>query len=201
MNKPVPFQTFVGLAERISSVKPFGNSRWLAVDGPAGAGKSSFAQKISEALGRAAIIPMDDFLAWDDLTDFWTRLEKEVIAPLGKGHSANYQARDWERDKMGRSLGSFKTIPLSPYYILEGVGSARRQMKDRLGFTVWIDTPGQTCLERGLARDGAEMRGAWEKWQDKENAFFREDGARERADLVVDGTKKYKEGFWILGGV
>ncbi|HVZ79425.1 MAG TPA: hypothetical protein VHE12_01340 [bacterium] len=187
---------FKDLAQRILALPPKGSARWVAVDGCAGAGKSSFARDLSRSLSNAPIVPLDDFLAWDDLTDFWPRFEREVVLPLSRGLATRYQARDWEKDPMGRGLGPFKTVPIAPFYILEGIGASRREMRDRLHFSVWIETPQGTRLERGLARDGEGMRETWEKWQILEGAFFQWDGARDRADLQVDGTRGMADGFW-----
>ena len=188
--------TFADLARKIGPSS--GPARWVAVDGCAGAGKSEFAKRLSQALGQAPLIPLDDFIAWDDLTDFWPRFEREVLLPLARGTATRYQARDWEKDPMGRGLGPYKTIPAAPFYLLEGVGSSRREIKERLCFSIWVETPRETRLERGLKRDGEGMRSTWEDWQILEKAFFQWDGARERVDLEVDGTKGSEEGFSVL---
>src|SRR5947209_1987271 len=100
--------------------------RLVAIDGKAGAGKSTFARHLSEALGGAPILPVDDFLAWDDLVEFWPRLEREVFAPLFAGRDVKYQARDWHNDTFGRGLGPWRELPFAPIVIFEGIGSSRR---------------------------------------------------------------------------
>jgi len=36
-----------------------------------------------------------------------------------------------------------------------------------------------------LDRDGEDHRALWERWQAEEDEFFRVDGTRERADLII----------------
>lgn len=200
MSRVPGFFTFADLAGRILALSASSSARWVAVDGCAGSGKSTFAKSLADALPGCALVPLDDFLAWDDLTDFWPRFEREVVSPLSRDLSTRYQARDWEKDPLGRGLGPYRTVPVSPLYILEGVGASRREMKDRLVLSIWIETPPEIRLQRGVERDGEGMREAWEKWQVMEKAFFQWDGARERSKLEVDGTKGTTEGFWTLRG-
>jgi uridine kinase len=162
--------------------------RLVAVDGAAGSGKSTFAHALAGALGNVPVIPMDDFLAWDDLTEFWPRLEREVLAPLFAGRAIRYQQRDWLNDNLGRSLGDFREVPFSETMILEGIGAGRRAVASRLSYLVWIEAPGALRLERGVARDGEAARARWEAFMPGEAAFLSAEGCRTRADLVVDGS-------------
>jgi hypothetical protein len=170
--------------------------RLVAVDGRAGSGKSTFAAELARSLG-AAVLPLDDFLAWDDLTDFWPRLEHEVLQPLGSGRDARYRARDWERDPLGRGLGELRTFPFAPVVVMEGVGASRRTVAERLAYTIWIETRRVLCLERGLARDGEGARARWTSWQILEDGFLANEAVAERADLVVDGEARAKAGEFV----
>jgi hypothetical protein len=72
----------IGLAREILARPLVHRVRLVAVDGAAGAGKSTFARSLAAALGGAPIVPIDDFLAWDDLTEFWPRGERGGVEPL-----------------------------------------------------------------------------------------------------------------------
>jgi hypothetical protein len=161
--------------------------RLVAIDGLAGAGKSTLARMLAERLGGAPIVPMDDFLAWDDITTFVPRLEAQVVAPLLRGEGIRYQQRDWANDWAGRSLGPWRVVPFSPTVIFDGVSAARREIAPYLSYAIWVETPPEVCVRRGIERDGEGARVLWEGFAPRLLRFFEEDGTRERAALVVDG--------------
>jgi uridine kinase len=111
-----------------------------------------------------------------------------VLVPLLAGEPAHYQVRDWDSDQFGHSLGDWKTVEWSPIVIVEGVGCSRRESIGKLAYTVWIETPEEERLRRGVERDGEGMRDLWEDAIPLENEFFAADETRERADVVVSGT-------------
>ena len=51
---------------------------------------------------------------------------------------------------------------------------------------VWVETPRPERLQRGLARDGEEMRSQWLAWMAEEDRHFAADRTRERATLQVE---------------
>jgi uridine kinase len=185
--------TFAWLAAQINALPSQNGPRLVGIDGPAGSGKSTFAAHLSAALAHAPVVSMDDFLAWDDLTSYWPRLEKQLLEPLAAGQPARYQARNWVNGPLGRTLGEWKDVPCSPTLILEGVGSCRRQVASRLSCAIWVDAPVRIRLARGILRDGEAMRPYWLRWQKMETAFFANDQTRSRADLVVDGSSSIFE--------
>lgn len=186
-------QAFAWLADALLTGPQLQSLRLVAVDGRAGSGKSTFARGLSRALGSVAVLPLDDFLSWDDLTEFWPRFEAEVLRPLFEGRDARYQARDWEHDPYGRGLGPWKVLPFSPLVILEGVGAAREELRGRLAYAVWLETPPEVCLQRGISRDGVEQTSRWMKWQERELTFFEADPVRSHAHLIVDGQQPLEE--------
>lgn len=158
--------------------------RIVGVDGPSGSGKSTLAARLA-ALTGAPVIPIDDFLSWQHLADWWPRFDAQVLDPLTAGRNACYQARDWS-DWHGDTLGEWRTVPWSALVIVEGVTCTRAAAGDRLAYRVFVDAPAELRLARGLARDGAEHRDLWLDWMGREDAFFQADRTRDRADLRVD---------------
>lgn len=161
-----------------------GSVRLVAVDGPGGAGKSVFADRLAHVLGDVPIVHTDDFASWDEPIDWWPRLEAEVLGPLARGEPVRYQAYDW----LGRQLGDWRELRASDVVLLEGVSSARRAVAERLSVKIWVDTPGDVRLARGIARDGETMRPQWKTWMAEEDAHYATDRGRERADVIVDGA-------------
>lgn len=75
----------------------------VGIDGPSGSGNSTLAGKLAPLLN-APIIPIDDFVSWNNFAGWWPRFGQQVLDPPLNGHPARYQQRDWEGDEFGESL-------------------------------------------------------------------------------------------------
>jgi uridine kinase len=155
----------------------------VAIDGPAGAGKSTFATKIATSLGDVPVVTTDDFATWRDPFGWWPRFFVEVIEPLLAGRPATYRCSRWDNDTVGEQV----VIAPAPIVILEGVSAARRDWAQHLAFIIWVETPWELRLDRGLARDGRDAASLWEDWMAAEDAHFAADRTWERANLIVRG--------------
>ncbi len=161
--------------------------RIVAVDGPSGAGKSTLARLVA-ALLDAPVVAIDDFVSWNDFAGWWPRFDAQVVCPLLAGRDATYQARDWVGDEFGDGLAGWKTVSWRPFVVFEGVTCSRATVAASLACRVWVETPPDERLRRGIARDGESHRPLWERWSVQENLFFAADNTRARADVIVDGT-------------
>lgn len=162
--------------------------RIVGVDGPAGAGKSTVARLVAVALD-APLVEIDDFVSWTDFAGWWPRFETEVVLPLLAGRDTTYQVRDWAGDEFGDSLAGWKSVRWQPFVVLEGVTCTRAAITASLACRVWVETPTDERLRRGIVRDGESHRPLWNRWQVEEDLFFADDDTRARADVVVDGTQ------------
>jgi uridine kinase len=160
-----------------------GPVRLVAIDGPGGSGKSTFAQRLSAAAGDAPIVPTDDFASWEDPINWWPRLLDQIITPIVNGDPGRYQRYDWPSN----SLAEWHTVPRSPIVILEGVAAGRQEWRHHLSFLIWVETPRAIRLKRGLERDGPSALTNWESWMAEEDDHYRRDPTRELADLVISG--------------
>ncbi|HEX3004852.1 MAG TPA: hypothetical protein VHO27_11625 [Angustibacter sp.] len=159
-----------------------GRTHLVAVDGPSGAGKTTFAARLSDALGGAPVVHMDDlYPGWDGLADAVPRAVEWVAEPLLRGDAARYRRFDWER----HVYAEWHTVPDAPVVILEGVASAARPMSAALTVAVWVDAAEPVRMARGIARDGEAYRPHWERWAKQERAHFERDATRARADVAV----------------
>ena len=87
-----------------------------AIDGGAGAGKSTLAKAIRDRLGKVSILRADHFflplneypasrLAPDEAYRLyfpWQRMREEALFPLRRGQTARYQRYDWETDRLNQ---------------------------------------------------------------------------------------------------
>jgi uridine kinase len=165
-----------------------GRTRLVCVDGPAGSGKTTFADRlVQEARGRGLtveLVHMDDvFEGWDGLADAGARVRDQVVGPLGRGRPGRYARYDWEHERLGDEV----TVPVADLLVIEGVGSADPGYAQHTSALVWVWAPRELRLERGLARDGAALEDRWRTWMLDEEQLHLRDRTEERADVVVDG--------------
>lgn len=76
----------------------------------------------------------------------------------------------------------------APVLVVDGVSSTRRELRDWLDYTIWIETDAQLAETRGLERDGPDGYDFWFEWQRSEQPFFAEDQPWTRASLIVNGA-------------
>jgi len=61
---------------------------------------------------------------------------------------------------------------------------------------IWVETPKQLCLERGLARENMprdKTLKAWQFWQATEDKYLQDFDPVSKAGFVVDGTNLFEE--------
>jgi uridine kinase len=177
-------------AEVLAAPARLGPVRLVAVDGPAGSGKTTFATRLAGALrDRAATViemHIDDLLeGWGGLSGYWPRLESGVLAPLRRGEPGAYRPYDWVE---GRFFDSWQPVPVPDVLIIEGVTSGRAELGADLTLLVWVEAPEGLRLSRGVERDGEALYGHWVRWMAEEGAHFAENDTRNRADLRIDGA-------------
>jgi uridine kinase len=161
-----------------------GSRHLVAIDGQGGAGKTTFAQRLSAALAGATVISTDDFASWEVPTGWWPDLEAQVLEPMAAGLPVRYRRYDWD----ARRHGHWIEPELTEVVLLEGVSSSRQAVAARLSLAIWIEAPLATRMQRGIQRDGEAMRSQWETWIAEEDRHFAADDTRTRANLRIDGA-------------
>ena len=154
----------------------------IAVDGPGAAGKTVLAERLAVELGGAQIVHTDDFASWDNPLNWWPELIEQALEPLASGRPARYKPTSWggeEREQL--------VIQPAEFVILEGVSSSREAFRPYLTYSIWIETPRDLRLERGLERDGEQARAQWEKWMAAEDEYIEREKPHEHADVVFPG--------------
>ena len=125
-------------------------TRIVAIDGPGGAGKTTLASQLTEALGGAQVVHTDDFASWDDPVDWWPRLLEQVLEPLARGDTARFRRSRWARVEEE----AWVEVAPADFVILEGVSASREAFRPFLTYSIWVEAPADVRLTRGLERDG-----------------------------------------------
>jgi uridine kinase len=125
----------------------------------------------------------DDFASWEDPVEWWPRCIAELLEPLARGEAARYEVSAWN----GIARPPVVIHP-AERVILEGVSASRAAFQPYLFYSIWIETPRELRLQRGLERDGEHMREQWLAWMAAEDAYVERERPRERADVVVRGV-------------
>ncbi len=166
----------------------------IAVDGHGGSGKSTLAKYLSDKL-QAEIIHTDDFASWENPTAWQDEMIKLVFEPIINGErELNYPRSKWWEEHFPEPVTN---QAVTEVMILEGISSLKTNLRPYIDYGIFVDTPLDICLERGIERDRGmdgkseeEIKQSWLNWQTKELEYTKESSPKEFADLVVDGTKE-----------
>jgi uridine kinase len=163
----------------------------IGIDGPGAAGKSTLAGELGGVLG-AHVVAADDFYLPtarrpERLADHydWRRLEQEVLLPVLTDRPVRYRRYDWTRD----ALAEWHAVPAGRPVIVEGVYVLRPGLRPYFTYTIWVDTPREVRLRRGLERDGADARAQWDAWMHSEDEYVRDVDPAQTADRRVAGAR------------
>jgi uridine kinase len=180
------------LADAVRGASPrLGAVRLVAVDGPAGSGKTTLAAALAASLRAAgtdlAVFHLDDIYdGWAGLDGIGERFAAWILEPLAAGRAGRYRRYDW----VAGEFAEWRDLPVPAVLIVDGCGAAQRSVDDVVSLRIWVEAPAALRIERGLARDGEAMRAEWERWMALEDKHFARELTRERADVRVDGTAR-----------
>lgn len=190
-------RTFAALAAEVRVAPPrLGATRLVCVDGPAGSGKTTFAGRLSAALGdEVVVLHLEDLYAGWTLTGAVARLSAGVLRPLAEGRSGAHHVYDWHAARFIREPVG---VPPAPVLLVEGCGSSPRTLDGWTTLRIWVEAPAEQRLTRGTARDGAHLAAHWVRWQAVEAAVFAAQDTRARADVRVDTSAPLTEDTFAL---
>jgi len=157
----------------------------ILIDGRAGSGKSTFAEKLQQQLfrdGESAprVIHMDNiFEGWDGLalgSDYMVRF---ILQPLARQETASWQ--DWSWVKNQRS--SWREFSGGTPLIVEGCGSLTERSKEHSDISIWLEASEETRRERWLTRE--RHLDKFDFWAAQELDFYAREKSQSLADLVL----------------
>jgi uridine kinase len=173
-----------------------GSVRVVAVDGHAGAGKTTLAAQLAARLGDAPVVHTDDLATHEEPFGWAGRLAAQVLGPLSEGRAAEHQVYDWD----ARAFTTTRHFPPAPVVVLEGVGTGCAAVRPYLALLLWLEVPPAEARRRGLRRDGPELARFWTGWTAAEDAHFAADPSRPFADLLVHQDARVAGGYRAVPG-
>lgn len=179
------------LVKELSRVK---QTTLIAIDGHSAAGKSTLARTLRDALEDVQVVYGDDFYrVMPEMERFrldapagyrryydWERLKRQVLVPLINGQTAHYWAYNWETG----ALGDWKAVQPYGAVIVEGVFSARPELRGYYDAVFLVETGGETRAQR--QRERGDAADAWlERWDAAERFYMQTCNPHAYADLVI----------------
>jgi uridine kinase len=158
----------------------------FAIDGPAGAGKTTFAAKLESELSvhsTVKVIHMDDlYNGWDNA------LSNPLSEILDRISTAHLAGREFVIKKFNwhtMEFDSQEKIAPTDYLIIEGVGAAQQIVRETGATTYWLDIDPELGLQRVLDRDGAHLEVQMRQWQVDQDKHFARDETRENCEFKL----------------
>lgn len=158
-----------------------GPGRLVCVDGPAGSGKTTLAAAVAALAPEAVVVHTDELLeGWSGLPGLAASIEA-LLRPLAEGRRGRWRRWDWH------ASGWAETHEVEPggLLVLEGAGSWAPAYAALVGCLAWVEADPHTRLDRGIARDGEQMRADLLQWRRDEDELHARLGTRDHADLVL----------------
>jgi uridine kinase len=187
------------IQELVASKPPkTGEVRFVAVDGRGGSGKSTLAELLAKQLD-AQIIHTDDFASRGNPKNWWPSVIEHVFKPIAQdAKTLNYERSKWWENHHPKPAVD---QPVTPIMILEGVSSFRKEFRNYISLRIFVDTPKEICMQRGLERDTSnntgktehEIKRLWEEWQQGEDDYLTSDQPVTSADIVLDGSRPFMQ--------
>lgn len=195
------------VAKRIP-VWPDGRCVRVAVDGPDGSGKTTFADELAEVLrafGRTVVrISLDDFHHvravryrrgrsspdgfWQDSFNY-PRFRADVLEPFAPGGSRRYRtaAHDLATDAVLNP--EWRTAEPSTVLVVDGLFLHRDEVVAAWDHSVFLDVPFAVTAQRMAVRDGTDPdpeHASMRRYTQAQRGYFAACAPQQRASILID---------------
>ena len=157
----------------------------IAIDGRAGAGKTTLAASFYEELSAdktVAVIHMDDLYdGWENaLSERLTQTLESIVKSHQSKVAFEIDIFNWQ----SMSFDSKRVIHPVDILILEGVGAGQKVVRDAGATLYWLDIDAEVGMQRVLNRDGNQIASQMKQWQIAQEIHFLRDKTRENAEHI-----------------
>jgi uridine kinase len=174
------------LIEALSEITQGVDQPIIAIDGPAGAGKTTLASTIFLALSphmSTTVIHMDElYPGWEGAIG--EELTK-TLTWLTSCHKAKkpllYSSFNWATNEFQPP----KTHSSTQLLILEGVASAQLSIEESLATSIWLDLDPLIGFQRVIDRDGENISQEMKQWLVNQEQHFAADRTKERCEFLL----------------
>ena len=189
MTQRTPESLLQALVRAVTNAQVSGGGQALvAIDGPAGAGKTTLAAHLAGAM-QASVFHMDDFYdGWDGLSAGIDNVLNDVVLPLAHTRELTVRRYDWSR----ATFGAPEVVFVEDVVIIEGVGAGAALLRPQIDILIYVDAPEANRHEWALSRGGENFESMWDAWAVHEAAYFDRDRPHESSDVRYDSVT----GFW-----
>jgi hypothetical protein len=168
-------------------VAPPGRAWVMAVDGRSGSGKTTLAGRIRGAVPASTVVHTDD-VAWSQAMFDWTDLLiGGVLEPVHRCEGVSFRPPAW---RARHREGAIEVPQGRELVIVEGAGSARRELMHLVDAAIWVQSDMAEAEQRGIERDGGDEAAIsfWHLWMAEELPFMAQQRPWTRANVIVAGT-------------
>ena len=181
----------------------------VAIDGPDGAGKTTFANRLAAVLTTArptVRVSLDDFHHprairhrrgtsspegfWLDSYDY-SRFTADVLVPLGPGGSRRYRSAAHDLASDADLSPAPAIAPAGAVVIVDGLFLHRPELREHWALSVFLAVPFGETARRMAARDGSSPDPddpSMSRYVGGQRIYYEECRPQDRAGLVIDNT-------------
>jgi uridine kinase len=178
----------------------------VAIDGADGAGKTTFADRLAEAIGGPAVrASVDDFhfpqahrhalgrtgeTVWSRSYDY-RALRRELLDPWLAGPGSSYRCRWHDLTTDAHVDEPAAAVPESGVLLVDGVFAQRPELRDVWDLVAYLDCPDDIRVARMAARDGGSADPGHpdhRRYLDAQAIYRERCDPLATADLVVDNA-------------